>query len=260
MNAREAAEPRTWHREFEEVALVHRERLYRLALRLCRNRTDAEDLVQEAFLRALGGFHRFTLGTNGFAWLATILRNTFINHVTRGGRMVPLGDETAIERALATRDGGSRVPTPEQEFFGHAIDDRRLVAGLEGLPWRFREVLLLADVGGLAYREIAQLCELPVGTVMSRLFRAPPAVATGAAGPRRDPGPPPPRSAQSRTDRWNGDRERHQIDPRARRDHSPTGPGREPGPSARGRRGMNAPMRDGDREPIGSLRREDRVA
>jgi RNA polymerase sigma-70 factor (ECF subfamily) len=166
------AAPRAWRREFEEVALVHRERLYRLALRLCRNGTDAEDLVQEALLRAFRCFDRFTRGTNCLAWLATILRNTFINHVTRDRRMVPLGDEAAIERALAARDSGRRAPTPEEEFFGHVIDDRRLAAALDGLPWRFREVLFLADVDGLAYREIAQRCELPVGTVMSRLFRA----------------------------------------------------------------------------------------
>jgi RNA polymerase sigma-70 factor (ECF subfamily) len=170
--ASRAEEPRTWQREFEEVALVHRERLYRLALGLCRNRTDAEDLVQEALLRAFRRFDRFTPGTNCLAWLATILRNIFINQVTRQGRLVLLGDDDALERAVADWESGPKTPTPEKEFLRHVIDDRRLAEALERLPRRLREVLLLADVEELSYREIAQRCELPIGTVMSRLFRA----------------------------------------------------------------------------------------
>lgn len=168
--ASRAKEPRAWQREFEAVALVHRERLYRLALGICRNRTDAEDLVQEAFLRAFRRFDRFTPGTNCLAWLATILRNIFINQVTRQGRVVLLGDEGAMEHALTRRQ--NVVPTPDEEFLRSVIDDKRLAKALDRLPREFREVLLLADVEGLSYREIAQRCELPIGTVMSRLFRA----------------------------------------------------------------------------------------
>lgn len=165
-----AEEPRAWRREFEEVALVHRERLYRFALGLCRNRTDAEDLVQEALLRAFRRFDRFTPGTNCLAWLATILRNIFINQAIRQRRIVLLGDEGAMEHVVARRE--NIVPTPEEEFLRSVIDDRGLAEALERLPWRFREVLLLVAIDGLSYRETAELCELPIGTVMSRLFRA----------------------------------------------------------------------------------------
>lgn len=163
-------QPRGWQREFEDVVLVHRDRLYRVALRLCRNRTDAEDLVQESLLRAFRRFDRFTPGTNCLAWLATILRNIFINQVTREGRAVLLDDEGAMEHALAPRE--NIVPTPEEALLQRTIDDRPLAEAVDRLPPRFREVLLLADVEGLSHREIAQRCELPIGTVMSRAFRA----------------------------------------------------------------------------------------
>lgn len=163
-------QPRGWQREFEDVVLVHRDRLYRVALGLCRNRTDAEDLVQESLLRAFRRFDRFTPGTNCLAWLATILRNIFINQVTREGRAVLLDDEGAMEHALAPRE--NIVPTPEEALLQRTIDDRPLAEAVDRLPPRFRDVLLLADVEGLSHREIAQRCELPIGTVMSRAFRA----------------------------------------------------------------------------------------
>ncbi len=170
---RRPEEPRSWQREFEEVVLVHRDCLYRLALRLCRNRTDAEDLVQETLLRAFRRFDRFTPGTNCVAWLATILRNLFINQVTRRGRVVLVENEGALERAAVTREGSEHTtPTPEEEYLRSVIDDKRLAEALDCLPDRLCEVLLLADVEGLLHREIAQLCALPIGTVMSRAFRA----------------------------------------------------------------------------------------
>ncbi|MBI2219405.1 MAG: sigma-70 family RNA polymerase sigma factor [Candidatus Rokubacteria bacterium] len=165
--------PRGWQREFEEVVLVHRERLHRLALRLCRNWTDAEDLVQETLLRAFRRFDGFTPGTNCPAWLAAILRNIFINQVTRQRRAVLLEDEDTLERAAARWERvGPTTLTPEDELLRRVIDDTRLVEALDRLPREFREVLLLAEVEGLTHREIAQMCELPIGTVMSRAFRA----------------------------------------------------------------------------------------
>lgn len=123
--------PRNWQREFEEVVLVHLERLYRLALGLCGNRTDAEDLVQETLLRAFWRFDRFTPGTNCPAWLATILRNVFISQTTRQRRVVLIEDEDTLQRAVARWADGPTTPTPEEEFLGGAIDDRRLAEALD---------------------------------------------------------------------------------------------------------------------------------
>ncbi len=164
---------RGWPREFEQEALRHREHLHRRALRLCRNPVDAEDLVQETYLRAFRFFDQFTLGTNCRAWLLTILRHAFIGRVTRDAREVLGRDESAVERALAGWAGPAA--TPEEEFFQHLVSDRHLALALatamDELPRGSREVLLLADIEGRTYREIAQMCELPIGTVMSRLFR-----------------------------------------------------------------------------------------
>lgn len=165
---------RGWPREFEQEALRHREHLHRRALRLCRNPVDAEDLVQETYLRAFRFFDQFTLGTNCGAWLLTILRHAFIGRVTRGAREVLGRDDSAVERAL-TGWAGSPA-TPEEEFFQHLVNDRHLAlavaTAMNELPRGSREVLLLADMEGRPYREIAQMCELPIGTVMSRLSRA----------------------------------------------------------------------------------------
>lgn len=159
-------------REFEAVALVHRARLYRTALGLCRNPTEAEDLVQEAYLRAYRRFDSFVPDTNCLAWLRTILRNVFINRVVRGGREVPAGDACAVEGGVTSRALAAPPATPEEEFFLRVLDNRELARALDALPPSFRAVVRLADVEGRSYREIAELCEIPVGTVMSRLFRA----------------------------------------------------------------------------------------
>ena len=168
MNGAEAC--RGWPREFEQEALIHRERLYRRALGLCRNPVDAEDLVQETYLRAFRFFGQFTPGTNCRAWLLTILRHTFLGRVTRGAREVVGPGEDTVERALDRCAG--LTATPEDEFFHHVIGDRRLATAIDGLSPSFREVVILADLEERSYREIAQMRELPIGTVMSRLSRA----------------------------------------------------------------------------------------
>ncbi len=162
-------EPRDWQAEFERSVLVHRDWLHRRALKLCRNPADAEDLVQETYLRAFRRFDSFTPGTNCGAWLATILRNTFLNLVTRQTREAPGRDATTVERELALR--GELAPDPEQERVRHVIDDRRLADAVEALPGKLRWAVILADVEECSYREIAEICGVPVGTVMSRLFR-----------------------------------------------------------------------------------------
>jgi len=160
-----------WRQEFEQTALIHLDSLFNLALRLCGNRADAEDLTQETCLRAFRHFDRFTPGTNCRAWLFAILHNTFINRVKRQGRYV-LGLEEADLDRLGGESSAAMVTiaNPAEECFKDVVD-ADLVRALERLPPRFREVVLLADVKECSYKEIAQICGVPVGTVMSRLYR-----------------------------------------------------------------------------------------
>jgi len=158
-------------REFEEVALVHLDALYRSALWLTQNRAEAEDLVQEACLRAFRNFHRFNPGTNCRAWLLTILRNIFLNRRRRAEREVleedPAVWESSPESATLLASGSEN---PEEELLQtllHGDVDRALRA----LPLAFRETVVLADLEGLSYKEVAQVLGCPIGTVMSRLSR-----------------------------------------------------------------------------------------
>ncbi len=149
---------------------MHLDALYQVALRLTRNRAEAEDIVQDAFLRAFRGFDRFNPGTNCRAWLFTILRNVFLNRVRSQGREVleaDLGDRMTAEAAGEGRGIGGN---PEEELLQsvlHGDVDRALKA----LPLPFREAVVLVDLEGLSYREVAEVLGCPVGTVMSRLSR-----------------------------------------------------------------------------------------
>ena len=159
-------------REFEAVALIHLDALYRSALRLTHNRSEAEDLVQETCLRAFRSFHRFNPGTNCRAWLFTILRNAFLNRIRQAARDVLAGESADLESTAFARVAETPLARshPDEEFFQtvlHGDVDRALKA----LPLRFREVVILADLEGLAYKEIAQVVGCPIGTVMSRLSR-----------------------------------------------------------------------------------------
>jgi len=155
--------------EFEHVALVHLDALYHMALRLTRNRAEAEDVVQEAFLRAFRSFHRFNPGTNCRAWLFTILRNVFLNRLRTQGREVLEAEMGGLDHAeLATDAHVDR--NPEEQFLQtmlHGDVDRALTT----LPLAFREAVMLVDIEGLTYREVAEVVGCPVGTVMSRLSR-----------------------------------------------------------------------------------------
>jgi len=156
--------------EFEEVALVHLDALYRSALRMTQNRAEAEDLVQETYLRGFRSFHRFNPGTNCRAWLFTILRNAFRSRWRRRGHELVAADAATLdaESESATVDGAAGHP--EDEFFQtvlHGDVDR----ALKTLPLPFREVVILADLEELSYKEIAQVVDCPIGTVMSRLSR-----------------------------------------------------------------------------------------
>jgi RNA polymerase sigma-70 factor, ECF subfamily len=147
--------------EFEKVALPHLNDLYRTAVHLVRDRTEAHDLVQEAYLHAWKAFHRFEPGTNCRAWLFKILINE-VRHYRRRwftAKTVPEGEQS-FEETLTFEP-----PVPEH------IQDEEVLAALDDLPREFREVVLLADVQEFAYREIAEMLGIPVGTVMSRLSR-----------------------------------------------------------------------------------------
>jgi len=158
--------------EFEGVALVHLDLLYRAALRLTHNRAEAEDLVQETWLRALRHFDQFDPGSNCRAWLLTILRNAFLNRVRREGREILESDMAATEAGAARIEEASVArSSPEEDFFQtvlHGDVDR----ALKTLPLPFRLVVTLADLEGLTYKEVAQVLDCPIGTVMSRLSRA----------------------------------------------------------------------------------------
>lgn len=157
--------------EFEAVALVHLDRVYAMARRLGRTRTEAEDLVQETYVRAVAHFDQFRPGSNCRAWLLAILHNTFVNRVTREGREVLEPDEAELDR----RNGDvwamtAPIADPAEELARHAVG-ADLVRALARLPVWFREAVWLADVEDCSYKEIAGICGVPIGTVMSRLSR-----------------------------------------------------------------------------------------
>jgi RNA polymerase sigma-70 factor (ECF subfamily) len=154
---------------FEREALVHLDALYRASLRLTGDAADAQDLVQEAMLKAYRAWHQYTQGTNAKAWLLTILRHTFINEHRRRAARPETTDLSAIE-PFAVFDERQEVD-PEGAFFDSLVDDDVLRA-IADLPVEYREVLALTAVDGLGYEESARILSVPVGTVKSRLFRA----------------------------------------------------------------------------------------
>jgi len=152
---------------FETEALEHVDSVYRFALCMTKNESDAQDLVQDTYLRAYRFFDKFEEGTNCRAWLLRILKNTFINSIRRERRqpqMIHLPEME--ENGMELRSNGD----PEDEVFGDLLDDD-VAAAMDGLPLAYRSVVLLADVEGFSYREIADIIGCPIGTVMSRLSR-----------------------------------------------------------------------------------------
>ena len=157
---------------FQALVLPHLADAYALAGWLAGNRADAEDIVQEACLRAFQGFAGFANG-NARAWLLTIVRNTAYSWLgkNRAPELLLVDDLVAVEQKQAGRNGNGGWATPEAELIAKA-DATRLEAAVAELPLEFREALVLRDVQGLDYREIADVTRVPVGTVMSRLARA----------------------------------------------------------------------------------------
>jgi RNA polymerase sigma-70 factor, ECF subfamily len=154
---------------FEAEALASLDSLYRTALRLTRATADAEDLVQETYLKAFRAADRFESGTNLKAWLFTILHNTARNRVRDRAREPVSVDSETVDRA-ADRLAGDRGETPETRLVAEALTPE-LRAAVDELPDQFRQAVWLRDVEEFSYAEIARILEVPVGTVMSRISR-----------------------------------------------------------------------------------------
>jgi RNA polymerase sigma-70 factor (ECF subfamily) len=153
--------------EFEDLALPHLSFAYNLARWLVRNHHDAEDLVQETYLKAYRNFHSFQAGTNFRAWMYRILHNTFLSSRT--------GSKCRSSISLDSEEYGPELAieskTPET-ILVMDLDSRLLQRAIEELPVHYREALLLCDLEEMSYRQIAEILSIPIGTVMSRLARA----------------------------------------------------------------------------------------
>ena len=167
----QTSEPRMW--DFSSGVLPYRDQLYKSALRMTRSVDDAEDLIQETYLKAFKYYERFSEGTNFKAWLFKIMKNTFINSYRKKKLQPPKVDfddvqegleETLMEKSQAT------LIDPESWLMSVEMD-HEVRESLLSLPHDYKMVVLLADLEGFAYKEIADILAVPVGTVMSRLYR-----------------------------------------------------------------------------------------
>jgi RNA polymerase sigma-70 factor, ECF subfamily len=161
--------------QFAELAMEYMGSLYSAALRMTRNPADAEDLVQETYLKAYRAFGSFKEGTNLKAWLYRILTNTFINSYRarrRRPEQTELDDveDLYLYRRLGGLEAVSAGRSAEEEVLEH-FTESEVKEAVEALPEQFRMAVLLADVEGFSYKEIAEILDIPIGTVMSRLHR-----------------------------------------------------------------------------------------
>lgn len=176
MNADTAAPTETRTEQvvrFERDALPFIDQLYSAAMKMTRNPSDAEDLVQETYAKAFSAFHQFQEGTNLKAWLYRILANTYINLYRKAQRRPQIADGPEIQDwQLAQADSHSSSPVPSAEIEAmNRITDSNVVAAMKALKEEYRYVVFLADVEGFSYKEIASILDTPIGTVMSRLSR-----------------------------------------------------------------------------------------
>jgi len=171
MSKQEDTHQRGW--DFEAAAMPFLDPLFNAAYRMARNAQDAEDLVQETYLKAYKYYDKFEEGTNLKAWLFKILKNTFINSYRKKQQAPPKADFADIEESfesIVRDDSGQQALTPEEELLEKVLDED-VQRAIEELPHDYRMVVLLADLEGFSYKEIADILEIPVGTVMSRLYR-----------------------------------------------------------------------------------------
>jgi RNA polymerase sigma-70 factor (ECF subfamily) len=170
MTKKEDLHQRGW--DFEAAAMPYLDPLYNAAYRMARNPQDAEDLVQETYLKAYKYYDKFEEGTNLKAWLFKILKNTFINSYRKKQQAPPKADFADIEESFenTVRDDSGQHRNPEEELLEKVLDED-VQHAIEELPHDYRMVVLLADLEGFSYKEIADILEIPVGTVMSRLYR-----------------------------------------------------------------------------------------
>ena len=161
--------------QFTTDAMQYAPQLFSTALRMTRSRSDAEDLVQETYIKGWRSFHTFQEGTNLRAWLFRIMTNTYINKYNakkRKGTEVELDDveELFLYKRLGSIDQSQLSSSAEDQMLELFTDDE-VKNALEELPEDFRVPVLLSDVDGFSYKEIAEMLEIPIGTVMSRLHR-----------------------------------------------------------------------------------------
>jgi len=161
--------------DFERDAMQYTRQLYSAAMRMTRNPSDAEDLVQETFLKAYRAYHTFEEGTNLKAWLYRILTNTYINKYRKESRRPSEVDLGAVEDLYLYRNIGSdesveAARTTEERVLDGLVESD-IKKAVEDLPENFRLPVLLADLEGFSYKEIAEILDIPIGTVMSRLHR-----------------------------------------------------------------------------------------
>jgi RNA polymerase sigma-70 factor (ECF subfamily) len=158
--------------QFEQTALPHLDALYTAALRLVRNSDDAKDLLQETILRAFRSFHQFRPGTNCRAWLLTILYNIFRTAYRRGGREQVANSVDEFDQEIEDLSFAEKNPRDNpEEIVAERSVGRLIQRGLATLPREFREALLLVDLQELNYQEVAEVLDVPLGTVKSRVSR-----------------------------------------------------------------------------------------
>jgi len=159
------------HKEFEKEMLPHMDALYNFALRMTGNPDDADDLLQDTYLKAYRFFDKYEKGTNSKAWLFRIMKNSYINKYRKELKEPDKVDYDDIKNFYnVIRDESADPNDLQEKLFGNLLDDEVMEA-IQSLPDDFRTVVILCDIEGLTYEEIADLVECPIGTVRSRLHR-----------------------------------------------------------------------------------------
>ena len=159
------------HKEFEAEALPHMDLLYNFALRTTGNVDDARDLLQETYLKAYRFWNKYEKGTNIRAWLFRIMKNSYINRYRKETREPNKVDYDDVENFYdSIRSSSTDTNDLQERFFGGLLGDE-VTTALQSLPEEFRTVVILCDIEGLTYEEIAEFLECPIGTVRSRLHR-----------------------------------------------------------------------------------------